>query len=456
MRKIICFLLCLGVLALSYGAAKKSTKPEGENENKFVQFDVKKKVLSNGLTILAVENTKLPLFSFYSYYKVGGKYEKKGTTGASHFLEHMMFKGAKKYGPGAFDKLVEGNGGQNNAYTSNDLTVYYETLPSEHFEVIADLEADRMANLLLEPKSFEKERLVIFEERRMRYENSDRGKLYLAMMKNVFKDTPYGKSVIGDAEDLKALTRDDVQKYFKQFYAPNNAVIVVVGNLDPDHVFDIMEKKFGKIKSNPELDKNKKELTKEGFDFKGKLSGEIRLKGSSPTSNFMLGFKAKKTGDPDSFVLDILSSIIGDGDSSYLTKKFVLGKKPLVQSIYAANFTLQDSGVFFIGGRLTEKTKLKNWIKTLKNEIRGICDKAINKRAVNKVINNYLVSILSKLDNNAGIAQYLGDREVHFGSYEFYKKEFAIYNTITTEELNRVCKQYLNVDDSIFVSIGKY
>lgn len=452
--RMILFIL-FGVIILNCSSSKKSEDTIEEQQENFIHFDVKKKVLSNGLTILVVENNKLPLFSFYSYYKVGGKYEKKGTTGASHFLEHMMFKGAKKYGPGAFDRLVEGNGGQNNAFTSNDLTVYYETLPSEHFNIIADLEADRMANLLLDPESFEKERLVVLEERRMRYENSDRGKLYLSMMKEVFRGTPYGKSVIGEAEDLKALTRDDVQKYFKQFYAPNNAVVVVVGQLKSNDVFKVMEEKFGKIPANPELIANKKNLTQEGFEFKKKLSGQIRLKGSSPTSNFMMAFKALKTGVKDAFVLDILASILGEGESSYLSKKFVLGRKSLLQNIYAANFSLDDSGVFFIGGQLTEKTQLKNWIRTLKKEVSGICEKSITQRAVKKVINNYLFSVVSKLDNNAGIARYIGDREVHFGSYEFYKKEFSIYNSIKIDDLKRVCRQYLTVNDSVFISIGK-
>ena len=131
----------------------RSTKEKGP-----ISFDVKKKVLDNGLTILAVENFKLPVFSYYTYYKVGSKYESPGTTGSSHLLEHMMFKGAKKYGEGEFDKLIEGNGGSNNAFTSNDLTVYFEDLPSEHFDVVIDLEADRMQNLLLAKESFEKER----------------------------------------------------------------------------------------------------------------------------------------------------------------------------------------------------------------------------------------------------------------------------------------------------------
>src|SRR5690606_1475586 len=197
------------------------SKNEQELDQTEISLDVKTHKLKNGLKILVVENNKLPIFSYYSYYKVGGKYEVKGITGATHYLEHMMFKGAKKYGPGDFDRIVEGNGGSNNAYTTNDLTVYYENLPSKHIETIIDVEADRMQNLLLEPAAFESERLVVLEERKMRYENRDAGKLYLEMMLEMFKDTPYGTSVIGNIEDIKNVPRERMLEYFKEFYAPN-------------------------------------------------------------------------------------------------------------------------------------------------------------------------------------------------------------------------------------------
>jgi zinc protease len=434
-------------------STKDKTSGAGDGSGS-ISIDVKKKVLSNGLTVLVVENKKLPIFSYYTYFRVGSKFESPGITGSSHLLEHMMFKGAKKYGEGQFDKLVEGNGGRNNAYTTNDLTVYYESLPSEHFKVIADLEADRMQNLLLVKESFEKERNVVLEERKMRYENSDRGKVYLEMMKAVFKGTPYGSSVIGEVEDLKTVSREEVQTYFKRYYAPNNAVIVIVGSLDADEVFDIIEEKFKDIPGTKNLaDIKKNHLAKLGYGFKKKFSRNIKLKGTSPTPMFSLAFKGLKIGEREAFVLDILSSIIGDGESSYLTQQFVTNKKPQLQHIYAANYTLQDSGVFFIGGQLMEKVKLKTFEKRLKKKLRQSCDVAITERAVKKVMNQYLVSMMSGLDTNAGVARFIGDREVHYGSHDFYKKEMKIYNSITVAELEAACKKYMTVDDSITVSI---
>lgn len=422
-----------------------------------ISFNVEKKVFDNGLTAIVVENKKLPIFSYYTYYKVGGKFETEGITGSSHFLEHMMFKGAKKYGEGEFDKIVEGNGGSNNAYTSNDLTVYYENLPSEHIDKIIDVEADRMQNLALVPKGFESERQVILEERKMRYENSDGGKLYLSMMKSIFENTPYGTSVIGKIKDIETVTRDQMYAYFKKYYAPNNAVIVIVGDVDRDKVFDELEERFGKIPKNLDLENEKEEvLALKGFEFKGKYNGrKIELNGTSPDPSFYLAFTGIKVGPREAYILDILSSVLGDGESSYLTQSYVLNKKPKLTRISAANYTLQESGVFFIGGQLINGSNL-NWVQEdLYKTIKNTCEKQLSERSLQKVKNQYLVQMISGLETNAGIAGFLGNREVYYNDYNFYKKELEIYNSVTVEELKNACAKYLTKKNSIFLSIWK-
>ncbi len=452
MRNLTILLLLL-LFSCSHPTGNKKYEKGGESINE-LSFNVTKKTLKNGLKILVVENHKLPIFTYYTYYEVGGKHETKGITGASHFLEHMMFKGAKKYGPGMFDQLVEGNGGKNNAYTTNDLTVYYESLPSEHLNKIIDLEADRMENLSLVPESFESERMVVLEERKMRYENSDRGKLYLNMMKNMFTGTPYGTSVIGDISDLKTVSRDQIYDYFKKFYTPNNAVIVIVGDVDANDVVDEIEKKFSKIKPTANLDKIKEEvLSQKGFKFKGKYNRSIKLKGTSKTPMFFLAFQGIKVGPRDAYTLDILSSILGDGESSYLSKKYVINKKPKLTNVYAANYTMQESGVFFIGGQLIKPQNL-NWIrKDLFKKIKKVCKGNFSDRSLLKIKNQYLVQMISGLETNSGVAKFLGNREVYYNDYNFYKKEMDIYNSVTKEELVTACNKYLKKNKSLFLSI---
>ena len=348
-------------LVLASGCSGQKTKKSRKGKDDLIHFDVVEKTLDNGMKVLIVENSKLPLVSYYTYFDVGGKFETTGLTGASHFLEHMMFKGAKKYPEGVFDQTVEGNGGRNNAFTTSDMTVYYESLPSEHIEKIIDVEADRMQNLALNPKSFESEKRVVLEERKMRYENSDRGKLYMEMMKNVFKGTPYGTPVIGWIKDIKGVSRDQVFEYFKRYYAPNNSFVVIVGDVDADETMDMMEKSFGAIPKSSDLGEKKKEAIKENgnFGFKGKFDGRWeKIHGTSNDPMFMLAFKGVKIGPRASYTLDILSSMLGDGESSYLNGQYVLSRSPQLANIYAANYTLQESGVFFVGGQLLKAQTL--------------------------------------------------------------------------------------------------
>lgn len=442
-------------LVLSCASKNDSSDEVRAEKNKSgLELKVTKKVLKNGLTILIQENHKLPIMSYYTYYKVGGKFEFDGITGASHFLEHMMFKGAKKYGPGQFDKIVEGNGGRNNAFTSNDHTVYYQSLPSEHLDKIIDLEADRMQNLLLDPVSFNKERQVVLEERRMRYENSDRGKIYLTMMKEMFVGTPYGTSVIGKVKDLKSVSRDQIHKYFKRYYAPNNAIIVIVGDVDAESTIAEIEEKFGSIPATSDLVEVKKaQLAKKNFDFKAKLNRSIKIKGQSPNPNFMLAFPAQKIGTQDAYILDILASILGEGESSYYSQKYVLTKRPTLANIYAGNFTLQDSGIFFFGGELLSKKSLKHTKKSLLKSLAKACREAITPRALQKIKNQYMVDMLGGLDTNSGIARFIGDREFYYKDYKFYKKEMGIYNSIDEAQLKATCKKYLVPKKSVFLSI---
>lgn len=443
------------LLMSSCASDNKSLSSQGTEADitESISLDVKKKTYENGLTVLFVQNSKLPIFSYYSYYKVGGKFEQDGITGASHYLEHMMFKGAKKYGPMEFDTLIESNGGSNNAYTTNDLTVYYENLPSKHFGIVADLEADRMQNLLLEKKSFESERNVVLEERKLRYENSDNGKLYLQMMKEVFKGTPYGTSVIGKINDLKSVTRDQIQKYFKTYYAPNNAVIVIVGDLEGSDVFETMENKFGKIPATKDLEKTKAKILKNKFEFKAKFDRSVAMNGTSRTPLFRIGFKSEKIGSQEGFVLDILSSILGDGESSYLNQKFVTSKKPMLSSVGAGNYTLQESGVFMLSGQLLNKVNLSSFKSKLYKSLNQFCKDGITPRALQKVKNQYSAQMFDGLDTNAGIASFIGDREVYYGDYAFYKKEMNVYNRISIDELKSACKKYVTKKNSIFLSI---
>ncbi len=408
--------------------------------------------LDNGMTALIVPNHKLPIFSLYMFYKVGGKNEVKGITGASHFLEHMMFKGAKKYGPNRIDFLIEGSGGATNAYTTNDQTVYYENLPTTELETILDVEADRLDNLLLDKEAFEKERQVVLEERKMRYENSPRGQLYLELMQTLFKGTPYGTSVIGDVEDLKTVSREQIHAYFKRFYAPNNLTLVLSGDVNPEKAKAIIKEKFSAIPASPSVKAAHESLKDEAFTPKLTEDLIVSKKGESPSPLFMLAYPTVKAGHAKGYALDVLSSILGSGKSSSLLNQYILIPKPLATSMYAAHQQLEKAGFFFIGGELVRGVKLEEFRKDLMGRMKNFCDTEITERNIQKIKNNYLVDLYAGLDSNAGLAQFLGERQLLFGNWKKYQDELSLYEKVSVEDVKSVCHE-ITAGKSVFVSV---
>ncbi len=431
----------------------KPVETESGDVNYNINIPVTSMKLDNGLRVLLVSKKGLPIFSYYTFYDVGGRYEEKGTTGATHFLEHLMFKGSKKYGPGKFDTIIEGSGGSTNAYTSFDSTVYYESLPIDSLETIIDLEADRMSSLLIEPKTFESERQVVLEERKLRYENRPGGKLYLQTMKAMFKGTPYGGSVIGDKEDVENLKIEEVRAFFKKYYAPNNAIVVVVGDLDIGKTKDWIQKYYGPLEPTQNLEETKKVFDKEeNFAFRGGTPRELKLFGSAPSPMFMMAFRGDKLGSPNSYVLDLLGAILGNGESSYLNQTYVSNRRPKLSYIGSYNYTLKYNGIFYITGQLLKKTSINEVKRSLERGLKSYCNKAIDERSVQKAKNQFLISYYRELDTNAGVAHFIGLRQNFYDDYAHYKKELEIYNSITTDQIKASCKELFS-GRSLFASI---
>ena len=435
--------------ALLFGC---SSVKEHKNLADSINLEVKEVKLDNGMTALIAPNHKLPIFSLYLFYNVGGKNEVAGITGASHFLEHMMFKGAKKYGKRMIDFMIEGSGGSTNAYTTNDETVYYENLPSSQLSTILDIEADRMENLLLDEEDFNKERAVVLEERKMRYENSPRGQLYLGLISAIFAGTPYGTSVIGEIPDLKSVTRAQIQEYFKRFYAPNNLSMVIVGDVDVDQATKLVKELFGKIPASASLTKEKARLNDEMFAPKLTTSKVVALKGESPSPLFMMAYPTYKAGHPKGYPLDVLSSILGSGKSSALINQYILIPKPVATSMYASHQSLERSGFFFVGGELVRGIKLDDFRKDLQAKLMGFCQTEITERNIQKIKNNYLVDLYSGLDTNAGLAAFLGERQLLFGDWRFYKEELGMYEKVTVKDVRELCLETFQ-KPSVFVSV---
>lgn len=451
---LICFFLAWGITADDKKQAQTSQQ---------IQLKVNKYTLDNGLRLLVYENHQLPLFSYQTFFDVGGRHESAGTTGATHFLEHMMFKGSKKYGPGVFDSTIESNGGNNNAYTSFDSTVYYENLPTftregeSLIEKIIDLEADRMSSLLLESNSFEAERNVVLEERKMRYENSPGGKLWLALTRNMFEKTPYGGSVIGDIVDLESLKRDQVMDFFIKFYTPDNAVIVIAGDVDSDEVYQLVKKKFGHMKPSSPAIKSYRQQRDNPSNYvnQTRYNRNVYLHGENPVPMFMFGFPGVKIGERLGFVYDIVGAIMGDGESSYLYQNLIKNKRPILNSVAAGSYSLRYNGVFYLYGELRDKVGIKSAKKKVLKSLRRGCRDAINERTLQKTKNQILRGYFSSIQTNSGVASFLGQREHFYNDYKFYQKEMAIYQSIDVAEVKAACQKLFAGNKNIYLTVWK-
>jgi zinc protease len=458
-RLPLLFLLSLSFLTITSCATKTlESKTEQESVDDLgslsLNIEVERFVLGNGLRVLLVNNPSLPIYSYYTLYDIGGRYEGAGTTGATHFLEHMMFKGSENFGPGMFDQFISHNGGDTNAYTSFDSTVYYQNLPKATLEQMIKMEADRMNNILLIPMAFESERKVILEERKLRYENSPWGQLFQSMTQEIFRGTPYGGSVIGAEEDILGLDRDRMLDFHRRFYAPNNAVVVIVGDINISQTKQWITRSFNNNAPNAELDSFKREHNMpENYRLQAELNREIKLYGQSTRPIFLLAFPGVGMGDPRTYAVDILSSILGSGESSFLTQRYVKASKPTLSSIGASSYSMKYNGTFFLRGELLQNANLNRFRTGILRDLNLMCDEAINERALQKTKNQYLLSYYSELESNAGVAHFLGLRELFFQNYAHYKKELASYAAVTLEDVKNVCKEIVRADQHLFISV---
>src|SRR5436305_2378672 len=280
-------------------------------------FPVQEHVLANGLQVRLLPDRGLPIATLYSFFRVGSRNERPGITGISHLFEHMMFNGSKKYGPKEFDRRLESAGGTSNAYTSTDVTAYYEDFAAEALPLVLDLESDRMASLLIDDDSLQREREVVKEERRFRTDNDIDGMLDEALSALAFLAHPYRWPVVGWMPDLNRISRRDCERYFRTYYAPNNCTLVLVGDFQPAAALADIEHLYGKIPRGEPLP----EVASGEPPQKGERRAVIRYPAQAPA--LLAGFRGPDGRDPDSLVLDLIRAALGFGEGARLKRALV-------------------------------------------------------------------------------------------------------------------------------------
>ena len=397
--------------------------------------DVKTFTLKNGMKFLVVEDNSIPNANMYLFYKVGSRNEYNGITGLSHFFEHMMFNGAKKYGPKEFDRTMEFNGGANNAYTRNDVTVYTNWFPASSAEVIFDLEGDRISSLSIDPKIVESERGVVLSERSTSLENSPWELLSQSVQAQVFQEHPYHWPVIGYEDDMKNWKQADLERYFKTYYAPNNCVVVVSGAVKLADVKTLAEKYLEPIPTQPEPPKV--------FIVEPPQTGERRIlvKKDVATPYLYIAYRAPEAKSEDYYPLVLLSDILSRGKSSRLYSSLV-DKKQLASSVFASYDESFDPTTFNFYAVTNKDVNEIEVEKAIYEEIGKIAKEGITDNELQKVKNQKLIEFYRQVETIDGKSNNIGTYEVFFGDYKKMFDAPAQFNKVTAEDIKRVANKY--------------
>jgi len=400
---------------------------------------VTEKVLPNGLKVLLKEEHKAPVVTFQIWYKVGSRNERLGKTGLSHVLEHMMFKGAKKYGPKQFSQTVMRNGGNDNAFTSKDYTAYFETLAADRVEIALDLESDRMQDLTIDPREFLSERAVVTEERRMRYEDDPTSTMVEQMMATAFLAHPYQWPVIGWMADLGSLTRDELAAHYRTYYAPNNATIVVVGDFETKRLLPLIEKYFGGMPRGPEVPA----VTA----VEPKQLGERRIivKKEAELPAVFAGYKAPNLKHPDSFPLDVLQTVLSSGKSSRLYRSLVYEKQIALYAGGDYDNITNDPNLFYLYAGVMPGKSTEEVEKALYAEIEKLKAEPVTDEELRKAKNQIEAQFIMARDSIFAQAMQLGQYET-VASWKLLEKYLEGIRAVTKADIQRVAKDYFTED----------
>jgi zinc protease len=392
--------------------------------------------LENGMKIMVQEDHNIPNVAMYFFFKIGSRNEHPGTTGLSHFFEHMMFNGAKKYGPKQFDIQMEKNGGNNNAYTTEDTTVYTDWFPRSALELMMDMESDRIRDLSIDPKMVESERGVVYSERRLSVDNSNFGVLEEQLGAAAFIAHPYHWPVIGWPSDIESWTMDDLRAHFRMGYAPNNCVAVVVGDVSMAEVMTLARKYLEPI---PRQEPPPPVRTKEPVQL-GERRVVVRKPAQLPIE--LVAYHVPETKSPDDAPLDVLEALLVHGQSSRLYNRLV-DKEQLVLNVNAYRENSLDPGLLIFSLSPRSGIEPARAEKALFEELERLRNEAPSAQELRKAKNQLLADHYRQMKTIAGRANLLGVYEVYYGDY---RKLFTVeqqLEAVSAADVQRVARQYL-------------
>ena len=397
--------------------------------------DVKSFTLNNGMKFLVMQDNSIPNANMYLFYRVGSRNEYTGITGLSHFFEHMMFNGAKKFGHGMLDSAMEFNGGTNNAYTTENNTVYTDWFPSSKLELIFDIEGDRLANLAFDSSVIESERGVVHSEWRTDLENQPLTALYMAVTSMAFNEHPYHWPVIGYESDIENWKKADLQHYFNTYYVPNNCVVVITGNITTEQVQKLAKQYMEPIPAKP--------APPPVHIVEPPQTGERRIMVKRDVSSpyVLISYHVPATRDSDYYALDVLNGILVEGKSSRLYTSLVENKQLAtdVQAYMPNALDPYQSCIYAIANKDVNSAAIE---KAIYDEIEKIQKDGVTDADLHKVKNRRLMDFYNNIETINGKSQTIGNYEFFFGDYKKLFDAPAEYNKVTSADVKRVANLY--------------
>ncbi|GBU08161.1 peptidase M16 [Bacteroidales bacterium] len=429
MIKKLFFIVCLSISSISFA-----------QKIEFTEYK-----LDNGLNVILHQDDSAPLVNVSVMYHVGGKNDMNGKTGFAHFFEHLLFEGSENIERGTFFKLVSNAGGKLNAYTSNDVTYYYEVLPSNELATGLWMESERMMHPKIDQIGVDTQRGVIKEEMKQTRDNRPYGKLWDSMLSSMFKEHNYKGGVIGNPEDLDKVTLEDVEFFFNTYYVPNNATLVVAGDIDINKTKKMVQDYFGPIKRGAEVKPYSIKETKElGLVVDTVYDANIQVPA------LIQAFRGPETGTKDSYALQMLCDVLAGGRSSRLIKKMVDEKKSALQ-VSSMNQSLEDYSLVMTFALPNMGNSLDDLKADIDEEIKALQDNLMEESEYQKLMKKYEVSSVDKMSGVENISTQLAYAYTFRKNTNTVNEELAVIRSISREDIQKVAREYLKSDSQVIL-----
>ncbi len=437
MKRPFLLLLILSMLTAGLLAGAVPPRPDGAE---FRRETIAVRQLDNGLKILLYEDHDIPNIAYYTFFRVGSRNERPGLTGVSHFIEHMMFNGSAAFGPGEFDRIMEFNGGANNAYTSDDMTAYTDWFPKAALEKMMQMEADRMRGLLFDPAVLESERGVVASERRLGVENDNDSLLDETVRATAIMAHPYHWSVIGWMSDILSWKRDEIRAYFRGYYAPNNAVLIVSGDFETEAIMKLIRKYYDDI---PRAAPPPAVTTSEPPQIGPR---RVQLRKAAQIPSFLAVYHVPGVGHADFPALSLLETILLRGESSRLYRRLVSESQLAIGVSGGVSQTI-DPFLFYIQAKPRPGADLELLEKAIEEEIKKITDGGVTALEMEKAVNAARTQFYYPLQTIAGKANMLGQAELVYGGFENLFTLVDRFASVTPVQVQEACRKYLHQDN---------